>query len=207
MARQTARVVLFSIPAFSIGLALGVFFVPPQPSAQGAAPLVNQIGYVPPITSPPVSTTTIPPTTTTTVAPTTTTTTVAPTTTTTTLPKAPPTTLVAKVVATTTTAPPRPVATHDLAPVASSGWGPAFVCVIDGESQGNWAEDTGNGYYGAAQWLPVTWNAAAIGAGYGGYANGRADLAPAWVQEAVMVYWQRVAGWGQWPQTSAACHL
>lgn len=79
-----------------------------------------------------------------------------------------------------------------------------WACILNAESGDNPAENTGNGYYGAAQWLPDTWDAAAEGAGFGQYANGRADLAPADVQQAVAVYWQSVAGWGQWG-TAAGC--
>jgi len=79
-----------------------------------------------------------------------------------------------------------------------------WACIRERESGDNYAADTGNGYYGAVQWLPSTWDAAARGAGFPQYANGRADLAPPWVQDQVAVYWASVAGWGQW-STAAGC--
>jgi hypothetical protein len=56
------------------------------------------------------------------------------------------------------------------------------------ESSGNYAANSGDGAYGAYQYIPSTWNSMATAAGYGKYANGRADLAPPAVQDAVARY-------------------
>lgn len=50
---------------------------------------------------------------------------------------------------------------------------------------------TGNGYYGAHQWLPSTWRAA------GG--RGLPIYASIWEQDVRAVRWRNVAGRGQWP--------
>jgi hypothetical protein len=80
-----------------------------------------------------------------------------------------------------------------------------WSCIRFHESGGNYRRNSGNGYYGAYQFLPATWNTAARGAGYPQYANGRADLAPPTVQDAAAVWLQARSGWGQWPQTSRMC--
>ena len=56
------------------------------------------------------------------------------------------------------------------------------------ESSGNYGANSGDGAYGAYQYIPATWNSMAKAAGYGQYANGRADLAPPAVQDAVARY-------------------
>jgi hypothetical protein len=65
------------------------------------------------------------------------------------------------------------------------------------ESGGNWAINTGNGYYGGLQFLGSTWNA------YGGreFAS-RADQAS---REQQIVVAERIlddVGWGAWPSCS-----
>jgi hypothetical protein len=82
--------------------------------------------------------------------------------------------------------------------------GGAWSCIRWAESGDNYSEATGNGYYGAYQFLPSTWNNAVSGAGFGNYANGRADLAPAAVQDAAAQWLQANSGWGQW-STSDGC--
>lgn len=82
--------------------------------------------------------------------------------------------------------------------------GGTFACIRQHESTDNYSIDTGNGYYGAYQFAPSTWNTAVAGAGYGSYANGRADLAPASVQDAAASWLQAHAGWGQW-STASLC--
>jgi hypothetical protein len=59
------------------------------------------------------------------------------------------------------------------------------------ESSGNYAENTGNGFYGAYQFLLSTWQ----GLGYSGYPN---DAPPA-VQDQAAQQLQARSGWGQWP--------
>jgi hypothetical protein len=90
-----------------------------------------------------------------------------------------------------------------VAAVATSGG--VWACIRQQESGGNYQENTGNGYYGAYQFSPSTWNESVIGAGFPQYANGRADLAPPYVQDAAAVWLQAHAGWGSWPATSVAC--
>lgn len=63
------------------------------------------------------------------------------------------------------------------------------------ESGGNYALNTGNGYYGAYQFSASTWNS--MGAGYA-----RADLAPPSVQDDAARRLQARSGWGQWPSCS-----
>jgi hypothetical protein len=68
------------------------------------------------------------------------------------------------------------------------------------ESGGNWAINTGNGYYGGLQFLDSTWDA--MGTGYD-----RADHAPREVQIEAAQRLQAQAGWGQWPTCAAKLGL
>jgi len=83
------------------------------------------------------------------------------------------------------------------APVATSGdvWAELRQC----ESGGNYAENTGNGFYGAYQFAPGTWT----GLGYSGLPS---DAPPA-VQDAAAQQLQARSGWGQWPACSAQLGL
>jgi hypothetical protein len=65
------------------------------------------------------------------------------------------------------------------------------------ESGGNWAINTGNGYFGGLQFTQGTW----AGAGGLSYAP-RADLAPRSAQIAVAERVQASQGWGAWPVCS-----
>lgn len=131
-------------------------------------------------------------TTTTTAPPTTTTTTAPPTTTTTT---APPTT--------TTTTAPAPVETP--APPSSGGgfgdpndyatWDALAQC----ESGGNWAANTGNGYYGGLQFSASTWQSV-----------GGTGLPHEHSRETQIHFGQVLqarSGWGQWPHCSSKLGL
>jgi hypothetical protein len=103
---------------------------------------------------------------------------------------------------------PKPVTRRPAAPWRGTPLGTssgAWPCIRFHESGGNYRRNSGNGYYGAYQFLPATWNTATRGAGYPQYANGRADLAPPAVQDAAAVWLQARSGWGQWPQTSRMC--
>ena len=62
------------------------------------------------------------------------------------------------------------------------------------EAGGNYAANTGNGYYGAYQFKLSTWR----GLGYGGYPH---EAAPA-VQDEAAHRLQARSGWGQWPACS-----
>jgi hypothetical protein len=67
------------------------------------------------------------------------------------------------------------------------------------ESGGNYAENTGNGYYGAYQFSLSTW----YGLGFTGLPS---DASPA-TQDAAAAELQAEAGWGQWPSCSAQLGL
>jgi hypothetical protein len=82
------------------------------------------------------------------------------------------------------------------APTAS---GDVWAELRDCESGGNYAEDTGNGFYGAYQFAPSTWT----GLGYPGLPS---DAPPA-VQDAAAQQLQARSGWGQWPGCSAKLGL
>ena len=87
---------------------------------------------------------------------------------------------------------PAPAPVHSAAPSAPSGgvWAALRQC----ESGGNYAENTGNGYYGAYQFSPATWH----GLGYPGLPS---DATPA-VQDRAAQQLQQRSGWGQWPACS-----
>ncbi|AHI22214.1 resuscitation-promoting factor Rpf1 domain-containing protein [Corynebacterium vitaeruminis] len=93
-------------------------------------------------------------------------------------------------------------ATALLAPQASaapdSDWDRLAQC----ESGGNWAINTGNGYYGGLQFSPSTWSA------YGGqqYAAS-ASQASREQQIAVAENVLAAQGWGAWPSCSARLGL
>jgi resuscitation-promoting factor RpfB len=67
------------------------------------------------------------------------------------------------------------------------------------ESGGNWATDTGNGYYGGLQFTLDTWQA------YGG--SGYPDEASREEQIAVAEQVQNAQGWGAWPSCAAELGL
>ena len=83
---------------------------------------------------------------------------------------------------------PAPVVAAAQVGPASGVWASLRQC----ESGGDYAIDTGNGFYGAYQFTAQTWRA--MGTGYA-YAND----APYWVQDAAAQKLQRMSGWGQWP--------
>jgi LysM repeat protein len=86
--------------------------------------------------------------------------------------------------------------THSSPAVYASGssiWDKIAAC----ESGGNWAINTGNGFYGGLQFTQSTW------AAYGGTAYAaRADLASRSAQIAVAQKVQASQGWGAWPVCS-----
>lgn len=63
-----------------------------------------------------------------------------------------------------------------------------LAAVKQHESGGDYKSNSGDGAYGAYQFIPHTWNAMAQASGNGKYANGRADQAPPAVQDAVAYY-------------------
>ena len=62
------------------------------------------------------------------------------------------------------------------------------------ESGDNYTIDTGNGYYGAYQFAPATWQ----GLGYPGLPN----QAPPAVQDQAAAQLQARSGWAPWPECS-----
>lgn len=75
--------------------------------------------------------------------------------------------------------------------VAAGASGGAFARLRKCESGGNYAANTGNGYYGAYQFSLSTWRSL----GYGGYPH---QASPA-TQDAAARRLQARSGWGQWP--------
>jgi hypothetical protein len=85
---------------------------------------------------------------------------------------------------------------------ASAADGATWDALAQCESSGNWAIDTGNGYYGGLQFSASTWQAF----GGGAYAS-RADLATREEQIATAEETLAVQGWGAWPACSAKLGL
>ncbi len=85
--------------------------------------------------------------------------------------------------------PPVPVPAPPASPLGGV-WAELRQC----ESGGNYATDTGNGYYGAYQFSAATWH----GLGF----TGLPSQAPPAVQDQAAVELQARSGWGQWPACS-----
>jgi hypothetical protein len=100
-----------------------------------------------------------------------------------------------------TTFPPPPVSVAAALPgpvdtrAAAGDLDATLACIRRWESGGDYATNTGNGYYGAYQSDAGTW------AGYGGYE--RADLAPAAVQDAFAADLIAARGLAPWPTPAA----
>ncbi len=94
---------------------------------------------------------------------------------------------------TTTTAPPAPPTPTTTGP-PTSPLGGVWAELRQCESGGNYATNTGNGYYGAYQFSAATWH----GLGFTGLPS---DAPPA-VQDEAAVELQARSGWGQWPACS-----
>lgn len=93
--------------------------------------------------------------------------------------------------------PPTEEAAPAAAPAAAApddGLSGAFAALRQCESGGDYGINTGNGYYGAYQFLPETW----WGLGYSGYPH----EAPPAVQDQAARELQALYGWGQWPACS-----
>ncbi len=98
------------------------------------------------------------------------------------------------------TPPPPPPPTRAIPPSTSSGGaGGVWLSLRQCESGNNYAENTGNGYYGAYQFSQETWT----GLGY----PGRPDQAPPAMQDKAAAELQARSGWGQWPACAAALGL
>jgi hypothetical protein len=100
----------------------------------------------------------------------------------------------AKAQAATPTPPPRPPVSSGYVPLGGV-WAELRNC----ESGGNYAEDTGNGYYGAYQFAPSTWWSL-------GFSGLPSSASPA-TQDRAAAELQARSGWGQWPACSAALGL
>lgn len=99
---------------------------------------------------------------------------------------------------TTTTVPKR----HEIAAPKTSApaitvpsTGDVWERLRDCESHGNYAINTGNGYYGAYQFSAGTWNSMSTGYAF-------AHEAPPEVQDDAARRLQARSGWGQWPVCS-----
>jgi hypothetical protein len=77
--------------------------------------------------------------------------------------------------------------------------GDPYAALRQCESGGNYAIDTGNGFYGAYQFLPSTWRALGF--------PGLPSEAPPAMQDAAARKLQAISGWGQWPACSARLGL
>jgi hypothetical protein len=80
---------------------------------------------------------------------------------------------------------------------ASDSLAAVWACIRQRESGDNYGENTGNGYYGAYQFLESTW----LEIGGSGYP----DQAPPAVQDAMAQTLQSMEGWTPWPVTSRLC--
>jgi len=149
----------------------------------------------PPPPPPPTTTTTAPPTTTTTTAPPTTTTTTAPPTTTT----APPTTTTAPPPPPPTTRAPAPAPVAAPAPAPRSSGSGDWDRLAQCEAGGNWAINSGNGYYGGLQFSAQSWQAV------GG--SGLPHQASRETQIAMGERLRAAQGWGAWPSCSSKLGL
>jgi hypothetical protein len=81
--------------------------------------------------------------------------------------------------------------------VSSSGLGGVWACIRQHESGGNYAINTGNGYYGAYQFSLSTWRSV------GG--SGLPSQASPAEQDMRAQILQSRSGWSPWPQTSRMC--
>lgn len=115
---------------------------------------------------------------------------------------------------TTISPPPPPVAAPPESRPASELSSPSppvggvWACVRGAESSGNYADDTGNGYYGAYQFLPSTWDAVARRLGMTIFVGVLPSIAPPAVQDRFAVELEAEDGWSQWgARTRDLCGL
>jgi LysM repeat protein len=83
--------------------------------------------------------------------------------------------------------------------VTGGGSGGGFACIRQHESGGNYATNTGNGYYGAYQFSLNAWRSV------GG--SGLPSSASPVEQDMRAAMLQAQSGWGPWPATSRMCGL
>jgi multidrug efflux pump subunit AcrA (membrane-fusion protein) len=102
----------------------------------------------------------------------------------------------------TIVAPPPPPAPSPPPPPPTPGYtdaGGPWLQLRECESSDNYAENTGNGYYGAYQFSQQTWTDLGF--------PGRPDLGSHQMQDQAAMKLQAQSGWGQWPACSAALGL
>jgi hypothetical protein len=93
---------------------------------------------------------------------------------------------------------PAPAQVVDSSSAAAWAASPGVACIREHESGDNYAEDTGNGYYGAYQDALSTWES------HGG--TGLPNDAPPAVQDQINYEIWLTGGWGQWG-TAPMCGL
>ncbi len=93
----------------------------------------------------------------------------------------------------------KPRATPAAAPVAAISDGSVWDSLARCESGGNWAINTGNGYYGGLQFTLSTWQGVG-GSGYPHQASREEQIARGKILQAR-------SGWGQWPACTAKLGL
>lgn len=91
----------------------------------------------------------------------------------------------------------RPAAARKATANYAAGSGGLFASIRQKESGGNYATNTGNGYYGAYQFDLATWRSNAPA----GYQNTRPDLAPPSVQDQAAANLYARRGCSPWPNT------
>ena len=91
------------------------------------------------------------------------------------------------------------------APVAPGG--DAWEALRQCESSGRWHIDTGNGFYGAYQFHPSTWDGVVVRAGLGEWAGRLPSDAPPEVQHAAAVQLHSERGFQPWPGCRRALGL
>lgn len=105
-----------------------------------------------------------------------------------------------------TQAPTLPVAARP-APPAVDTLAADFDRLAQCESSGNWADNTGNGFYGGLQWEIRTWRGAVTRAGYPEWANRLPSAAPASIQIAAGIQLHSERGFQPWPACSRSLGL
>ena len=95
--------------------------------------------------------------------------------------------------------PPPPPPPPPAAPVTTPASGDVWAALRQCESGGNYADNTGNGYYGAYQFSLATWQGIGM--------TGLPSAAPPAVQDQAARQLQARSGWGQWPTCSRRLNL
>ncbi|HUO48219.1 MAG TPA: transglycosylase family protein [Acidimicrobiales bacterium] len=90
--------------------------------------------------------------------------------------------------------PPPPVVAAVRVVKVSAPAGDVWAALRNCESHGNYADNTGNGYYGAYQFSAATWHSL-------GYPGLPSEASPS-VQDQAAQHLQARSGWGQWPSCS-----